>query len=90
MPKIYLRYAKYMPNICEWYATNSRQLPKAKICQRYARSNSKVTVGWIKEKEVIEEKFPNIHIQIVQNENREHPYPVLNTSHPLQAHGGSV
>ena len=47
---------KHMPNICQRYArsdseaTNSRQLPKAnicqryaKICQRYARSNSEAT-----------------------------------------------
>ena len=26
-----------MPNICQRYATNSRQLPKAKICQIYAK-----------------------------------------------------
>ena len=34
---------KHMPKICQRYtgsnseATNSRQLPKAKICQRYAK-----------------------------------------------------
>ena len=34
---------KYMPKICQIYArsnsdaTNSRQLPKAKICQKYAK-----------------------------------------------------
>ena len=26
-----------MPKIYQTYATNSRQLPKAKICQRYAK-----------------------------------------------------
>ena len=37
MPKIYQRYAIYMPRV------NSIQLPQAKIYQRYARSNSEAT-----------------------------------------------
>ena len=44
-----------MRNICKKYETNLRQLPKAKICQRYVRSNSEETVEGMKEKDVTEE-----------------------------------
>ena len=43
--KICQRYAKDMPQVCQRYlrskseATNSRQLPKANICQIYAKDN---------------------------------------------------
>ena len=46
MPKLYQRYAKDMLKIWQRYARNnsepknSRQQPKAKICQRYARSTN--------------------------------------------------
>ena len=47
-PRLSQKYARSKSE-----ATNSRQLPKAKICQTYARSNSEETVGGMKEKEVI-------------------------------------